>query len=160
MALDSITSLDSISPAANVTVPSTALEYNYTTGDFVHVPNGTMAKVAVDVNYAPLLSSEKWSDGQPITLADLMYQYAIFENASLSTNRLDLRRLREFRLCTGSRNHRRFSVAQLDLDDCGLDFLLSGFEFCGAQRCHVSTCPRKQVAWWEYDALAAVPGNG
>ncbi len=82
--------IDSISPTANDSIPSSAMEYNYTTGDFVHVPNGTMAKVAVDVNYASLLNSEKWSDGQPITLADLMYQYVIFENASLSTNRLHL----------------------------------------------------------------------
>jgi len=78
--------LDSISPTANVTVPSSALEYNYTTGNFVNVPNGTMAKVAVDVNYAPLIDSEKWSDGQAISLADIMYQYVIYENASLSSN--------------------------------------------------------------------------
>lgn len=78
--------LDSISPTANTTVPTSALEYNYTTGSFVNVPNGTMAKVAVDVNYAPLMSAEKWSDGQPITLADIIYSYVIFENASLSAN--------------------------------------------------------------------------
>lgn len=78
--------IDSISPTANTAVPTSALEYNYTDGQFVHVPNGTMANVAVNVNYAPLMSAEKWSDGQPITLADLIYQYVIFENASLSSN--------------------------------------------------------------------------
>jgi peptide/nickel transport system substrate-binding protein len=78
--------LDSISPTANDTLPSSALYYNYTTGDFDHVANGTQAKTAVTVNFAPLLSSEKWSDGQPITMADLIYQYVIYENASMNAN--------------------------------------------------------------------------
>jgi len=78
--------LNSISPTANTSLPSSALMYNYTSGKFVHPPNGTMARVAVDVNYAPLFKAEKWSDGQSISLADLLYQYVVYENASLNTN--------------------------------------------------------------------------
>lgn len=78
--------LNSISDVANTPVPSTALMYNYTTGNFVNVASGTDAKTVVTVNFAPLFSSDKWADGQPITLADMLYQYVIGENATFNSN--------------------------------------------------------------------------
>ncbi len=80
------TQLNSISDTANIAVPSSALYYNYTTGDFANVPAGTDAKTVVTANFAPLFNNDKWDDGQPITLADMLYQYVVAENATFNTN--------------------------------------------------------------------------
>lgn len=78
--------LNSISDVANTPVPSDALMYNYTSGNFENVTSGTDAKTVVTVNFAPLFSTDKWADGQPITLADMLYQYVIAENATFNSN--------------------------------------------------------------------------
>ncbi|ADL18470.1 Dipeptide/oligopeptide ABC transporter, dipeptide/oligopeptide binding protein [Acidilobus saccharovorans 345-15] len=78
--------LVALSPVANITVPTSALMYNATSMKVQHVPPNTTAKVAVIVNFAPLLQNDRFVDGQPITLADLIEQYLIAANVSLSSN--------------------------------------------------------------------------
>lgn len=63
-------------PTADVAIPSSAVVLNATADKFINVPSGTMAKSAVVANFAPMLS-ESWQDGQPVTLADLLYQYIL-----------------------------------------------------------------------------------
>ncbi|MHB2036905.1 MAG: ABC transporter substrate-binding protein, partial [Nitrososphaerales archaeon] len=77
--------LNSISDTPT-SVPSNALIYNSTSGSFSTVGSGATAKTVVTVNFAPLFASDKWADGQPITLADLLYQYVIAENVTFGTN--------------------------------------------------------------------------
>lgn len=69
------------SPTPSVAVPSTAVVLNATSDTFVKVPAGTMAKNDVVVNFASLMT-QSWQDGQPITLADLIYQYIISGEAA------------------------------------------------------------------------------
>jgi len=64
------------SATSNVPIPSTAVVLNATTDKFVNVPAGTMAKSDVVANFAPMLT-ESWQDGQPLTLADILYQYIL-----------------------------------------------------------------------------------
>ncbi|MGC9072043.1 MAG: ABC transporter substrate-binding protein, partial [Acidilobus sp.] len=78
--------LINLSTQANIPVPTSALVYNATTMQVNHVPSGTYAKVVVIVNFAQLMQSDKFVDGQPITLADLIEQYLIAANASLSSS--------------------------------------------------------------------------
>ncbi|MFP3402786.1 MAG: ABC transporter substrate-binding protein [Acidilobus sp.] len=78
--------LVNLSVNATIPVPTSALMYNATSMQVVHVPPGTYAKIAVIVNFAPLMQHDRFVDGQPITLADLIEQYLIAANASLSSN--------------------------------------------------------------------------
>ncbi len=78
--------LVNLSVNAAIPVPTSALVYNATTMQVNHVQPGTYAKVAVIVNFAPLMEYDKFVDGQPITLADIIEQYLIAANASLSSN--------------------------------------------------------------------------
>jgi len=71
---------------ADIPVPTSALVYNATSMQVEHVPPNTYAKVAVIVNFAPLMQHDRFVDGQPITLADIIEQYLIAANASLSTS--------------------------------------------------------------------------
>ena len=64
------------SPTSNVPVPTSAVVLNATADKFVNVAAGTTAKTAVIVNFAPMLS-DSWQDGQPLTLADIIYQYIL-----------------------------------------------------------------------------------
>ncbi len=74
------------SPEAKVTVPSDAIWFNPNTGKFEYVPNGTKAKTAVIVNFAPLFEYLKFQDGQNITMADLLYQIYIAYMAAVYPN--------------------------------------------------------------------------
>jgi len=74
------------SPEANYTVPPGALQFNYTTDKFYQLPMGTKAKTAVIVNFANLMQNDKWADGQPITLADIIYQYVVGTEVALNSN--------------------------------------------------------------------------
>ena len=63
-------------PTSTVAVPTSAVVMNATQDKFVNVPSGTTAKTAVIANFAPMLA-ESWQDGQPLTLADILYQYIL-----------------------------------------------------------------------------------
>ncbi|WP_158543064.1 ABC transporter substrate-binding protein [Acidilobus sp. 7A] len=78
--------LVNLSVNATVPVPTSALMYNATSMQVVHVPSGTYAKVAVIVNFAPLMQYDRFVDGQPISLADIIEQYLIAANVSLSSS--------------------------------------------------------------------------
>jgi peptide/nickel transport system substrate-binding protein len=69
------------SPTASVPVPTSAVVLNATQDQFVNVASGTMAKSVVTANFAPMLSTS-WQDGQPVTLADIIYQYILAGEAS------------------------------------------------------------------------------
>jgi peptide/nickel transport system substrate-binding protein len=64
------------SSTQTVPVPTSAVVMNATLDKFVNVPSGTDAKSAVIANFAPMLT-ESWQDGQPLTLADILYQYIL-----------------------------------------------------------------------------------
>jgi len=78
--------LVNISTTADIPVPTSALVYNATSMQVEHVPPNTYAKVAVIVNFAPLMQHDRFVDGQPITLADIIEQYLIAANVSLSSS--------------------------------------------------------------------------
>jgi peptide/nickel transport system substrate-binding protein len=73
------------SPTANVPIPSNAVVMNASQDKFVNVTAGAMAKTAVVANFAPLLT-ESWQDGQPLTLADIMYQYILAGEVTQNAN--------------------------------------------------------------------------
>jgi peptide/nickel transport system substrate-binding protein len=70
-------------PKTDVAVPSGALVFNATADSFGPAPAGTFAKTDVVANFAQTLR-EKWADGQPVTLADLVYQYVLAEEIALN----------------------------------------------------------------------------
>lgn len=73
------------SSVANVTVPTSAVVLNATEDKFVNVAAGTEAKTAVIANFAPMLS-QSWQDGQPLTLADIIYQYILAGEVTQNPN--------------------------------------------------------------------------
>ncbi|MCG2891171.1 MAG: ABC transporter substrate-binding protein [Acidilobus sp.] len=76
--------LVNISVNASIPVPTSALVFNATSMQVEHVPPGTYAKVDVIVNFAPLMQHDRFVDGQPITLADIIEQYLLTCNVSLN----------------------------------------------------------------------------
>ena len=56
-------------------VPTSAIWFNGTSDSWANVPAGTMAQDVVTVNVAPIVQNTKWADGQPVTLADMLWQY-------------------------------------------------------------------------------------
>jgi len=72
-------------PAADVPVPTSAVVLNATADQFVNVASGTMAKSVVTANFAQMLSTS-WQDGQPLTLADIIYQYILAGEAAENPN--------------------------------------------------------------------------
>jgi peptide/nickel transport system substrate-binding protein len=78
-------SVQDVSPTANIPIPSSAVVMNATQDKFVNVAAGTMAKSAVIANFAPLLK-QSWQDGQPLTLADILYQYILAGEVTQNTN--------------------------------------------------------------------------
>ena len=73
------------SPTASVPVPTSAVVMNATLDKFVNVPAGTMAKTDVVVNFAGMLK-ESWQDGQPLNMADLIYQYMLAGEVTQNSN--------------------------------------------------------------------------
>jgi peptide/nickel transport system substrate-binding protein len=78
-------SVQSISATGNVPIPSGAVVLNATQDKFVNVTAGATAKTAVIANFAPMLS-ESWQDGQPLTLADILYQYILAGEVTQNAN--------------------------------------------------------------------------
>ena len=72
-------------PTSTVAVPTSAVVMNATQDKFVNVPSGTTAKTAVIANFAPMLA-ESWQDGQPLTLADILYQYILAGEVTQNPN--------------------------------------------------------------------------
>jgi peptide/nickel transport system substrate-binding protein len=67
----------SANPTPTVAVPTGtggAIVYNATAGAFKAVTAGTMSKLDVIANFGPTMSNTKWSDGQPLTMDDLLEQ--------------------------------------------------------------------------------------
>ena len=62
-------------PQTNIPVPTTAIFFNGTADKWQSVASGSMAADDITVNMAPYLSHTTWSDGQPVTLADILWQY-------------------------------------------------------------------------------------
>lgn len=56
-------------------VPSDAIWFNGTSDQWATVPAGSTAQDDVTVNVANYVQHTTWSDGQPVTLADMLYQY-------------------------------------------------------------------------------------
>jgi peptide/nickel transport system substrate-binding protein len=82
--------IDGYSPTANIAVPTSAVTYNANstvapTG-WVNATSGTMAKLAVTVNYANLMDHDGYSDNEPITMADIIYPYIMANNVSYSAS--------------------------------------------------------------------------
>ncbi len=61
--------------SGNVPVPSSAIWFNGSSDSWATVASGAMAQNDVTVNMAPYLSHTTWADGQPVTLADMLWQY-------------------------------------------------------------------------------------
>ena len=78
-------SVQDISPTSNVPIPTSAIVLNATQDKFVNVTAGSTAKTAVIANFAPMLK-ESWQDGQPLTLADILYQYILAGEVTQNTN--------------------------------------------------------------------------
>ena len=75
-----------ISPHAVIPVPSNALWWNPEKQEITYVPPNTTAKMTVIYNFAPLINNDKWADGQPITLADFIYQYVIASEIAMNSS--------------------------------------------------------------------------
>jgi len=73
------------SPTQTVPIPSSAVVMNSTLDKFVNVAAGAMAKTAVIANFAPMMT-ESWQDGQPLTLADILYQYILAGEVTQNAN--------------------------------------------------------------------------
>jgi peptide/nickel transport system substrate-binding protein len=56
-------------------VPSSAIWFNGTSDRWQNVTSGATAQDDVTVNVADYLSHTAWADGQPVTLADMLWQY-------------------------------------------------------------------------------------
>ncbi len=56
----------------DLNVPTTAMIYNSTTKSWENVPKGTKAAVEVIYNY----KFSNWHDGHPMTMADVLYEFA------------------------------------------------------------------------------------
>jgi peptide/nickel transport system substrate-binding protein len=56
-------------------VPSSAIWFNGTSDQWATVPSGAMAQDDITVNVGPIVGHTSWSDGQPVTMADMLYQY-------------------------------------------------------------------------------------
>jgi peptide/nickel transport system substrate-binding protein len=63
--------------AGSIAVPSSAIWFNGTSDKWATVAANLKAQDDVTVNVANLLSHTTWSDGQPVTLADMLMQYLI-----------------------------------------------------------------------------------
>ncbi|MDG6905365.1 MAG: hypothetical protein JRN20_06240 [Nitrososphaerota archaeon] len=63
--------------AGNISVPTSAIMFDGASNQWVHVASGTTAQDDVVVDVGNLLSHTTWGDGQPVTLADLLYQYVM-----------------------------------------------------------------------------------
>jgi len=61
--------------AAGVTVPTSAIWLNGTSDQWSTVASGSTAQDDITVNVANYVSHTAWSDGQPVTLADMLWQY-------------------------------------------------------------------------------------
>ncbi|MGD0638467.1 MAG: ABC transporter substrate-binding protein [Nitrososphaerales archaeon] len=72
-------------PTATVAIPSAAVILNATADKFVNVAKGATAKTAVIANFAPMLT-QSWQDGQPLTLADILYQYILAGEVTQNPN--------------------------------------------------------------------------
>ncbi|MDG7021607.1 MAG: hypothetical protein JRN23_06715, partial [Nitrososphaerota archaeon] len=72
-------------PNSSYPVPSSAVVMNASQDAFVNVAPGATAKSAVVANFAPMLS-ESWQDGQPLTLADILYQYILAGEVTQNAN--------------------------------------------------------------------------
>jgi peptide/nickel transport system substrate-binding protein len=72
-------------PTPTTQIPTSAVVMNATQDKFVNVASGTMAKTAVIANFAPMLT-QSWADGQPLTLADILYQYILAGEVTQNTN--------------------------------------------------------------------------
>jgi len=59
----------------SIPVPSDALIYNVSAHTITTVGEGVKAKAHVIFDFSPYLKGTKWQDGQPVTLADVIYQY-------------------------------------------------------------------------------------
>jgi peptide/nickel transport system substrate-binding protein len=59
----------------NIPVPTSAIWFNGTSDLWASVASGAMAQNDVTVNLSNYLSHTTWSDGQPVTLADMLWQY-------------------------------------------------------------------------------------
>jgi peptide/nickel transport system substrate-binding protein len=60
---------------AGVAVPSGAIWFNGTSDQWSSVAAGATAQDDITVNVANYISHTAWSDGQPVTLADMLWQY-------------------------------------------------------------------------------------
>ena len=78
-------SVQDISSVGDVPIPSSAVVLNATQDKFVNVTAGATAKTAVVANFAPMLK-QSWQDGQPLTLADILYQYILAGEVTQNTN--------------------------------------------------------------------------
>jgi peptide/nickel transport system substrate-binding protein len=58
-----------------VAVPSSAIWFNGSSDQWSNVPAGSTAQNDVTVNMAKYISHTNWADGQPVTLADMLWQY-------------------------------------------------------------------------------------
>jgi len=56
-------------------VPSSAIWFNGTSDTWQHVASGATAQDDLTVNLANYIGHTTWSDGQPVTLADMLWQY-------------------------------------------------------------------------------------
>ncbi len=72
-------------PTPTISVPTSAVVMNATQDKFVNVASGTTAKTAVIANFAPMLQ-QSWADGQPLTLADILYQYILAGEVTQNPN--------------------------------------------------------------------------
>ncbi|MDA4113272.1 MAG: ABC transporter substrate-binding protein [Thaumarchaeota archaeon] len=78
-------SVQGLSAAGEIPIPSSAVVLNATQDKFVNVTAGAMAKSDVIANFAPMLKMS-WQDGQPLTLADILYQYILAGEVTQNTN--------------------------------------------------------------------------
>ncbi len=74
-----------INSSATVPVPSSAVNYNSTTGKWYNVTSSA-ANLAVTVNLANLVKHTGYADGESVSLADWLYAYEIGKNVTNPTS--------------------------------------------------------------------------
>ncbi len=83
-------SVDGMSSAKNIPIPSSALNYNATNGWYNVTSSGgpTTATSVFTYNFANLISHDGYADGEPVSLADTLYTYVIAQNVTYSKSKI------------------------------------------------------------------------
>lgn len=78
--------ISSNTTSSGAPIPTSAINYNATTGKWYNIPAGRNATLDVTVNFNGLMANDAYSDNESITLADFLYAYVVGLNATTAGN--------------------------------------------------------------------------